>query len=611
MASKIRVLDEHTINKIAAGEVIESPASVVKELVENSMDAGATDICVEIKGGGRQLIRITDNGCGMSRDDAVLCLERHATSKIKDVEDIQSIYTMGFRGEAIPSIASISKFTLLTCQKDEKVTEGTMVLVDGGKLCECAPAARSPGTTIEVKSLFFNVPVRRKFQKSPAHDGNEILKVMTLLALGHPHIKFQLVDNQKTELQTSLLVHEDFHELLKERITAVMGPEYVAGCCPVNIANGDYSLQGYVGLPSYARLNRTGQHLFINRRAVFSPLISFLVREAFGTILPTNKHPIFVLHLTVPGEIVDVNVHPQKKEVRLRQESILREIILKGIQQAVQKGAAECHALYVPIPEPSAEPLYIMPPMKPSFSFQPRMEQELRRELEQQPVARSNPIHQKSLEAQLFKTEVTEKKPYPRVLNTIPSYIILDAQSLVEWKHLPQESLCLVDQKAAHSRVIFENLLKIRSEKRSVQSLLIPYPLQLPSHEAGLLRSHMDTFFAAGIHIQEIGPSSFLIDAIPDIFGNVDIAKLITGLIENMSGFQENKVAEKEIERRIALSASYASVSHQKRLDLQEAQILINRLFSCQTPFFCPQGKSTICYIGTDELVKKFQKGHS
>lgn len=609
MASKIRVLDEHTINKIAAGEVIESPASVAKELVENSLDAGATDICVEIKGGGRQLIRVTDNGCGMNRDDAVLCFERHATSKIREVEDIQSIFTMGFRGEAIPSIASISKFTLLTCSMEGG--EGTIVIVDGGRIMQCGPAARSPGTTIEVKSLFFNVPVRKKFQKSPAYDANEILKMMTLLALGHPNVKFQFINNQKTEIHTGTPIQSDFKEQLKNRISEVMGSEFIAGCCLVDISNENYSLQGYVGLPSYARLNRTGQSLFINHRAVFSPFISYMVREAYGTTLPTNKHPIFVLHLSLPGEVVDVNVHPQKKEVRLRQESALKEMVLKGIQQAIQTEGMKCHHLFAPISEPMTEISHTLPDIKPAFSLQSRAESEWMKEY----VPLNSPVRVSPQYSppppSLISSAPSEKRSFPKVLNTIPNYIILDAVSLESWKAVPQNGLCLVDQKAAHARVIFENLLRDHSGPIEVQSLLIPHTMTLAPHEAALLREHLDKFIAAGIHVHEIGPNSFLIDALPHVFGNVDIAKLIVDLLENMRDFEESNVIEKEIERRIALSASHAAINHGKRLQIEEAQALIHRLFKCQTPFFCPQGKPTLSYIGAEELIKKFQKGNA
>ena len=340
MTSKIRVLNDQTINKIAAGEVIENPASVLKELVENSLDAGATSICVEIQEGGRQLIRVSDDGCGMSSDDALLCLERHATSKIREVEDIEDLLTMGFRGEAIPSIAAISKLTLLTSSLHEegKKGEGTLIVVDGGRLLTCSSAPRSRGTTIEVKSLFFNVPVRRKFQKSPAFDSQEILKLLGLLALAYPSVQFELISDQKTLLKTplspSLL---SFHELLGRRLECVLGKEYSSGILPLQFQQKPYELEGYIGSPSSHKPNRTGQHLYINQRLVFSPLIASAVREGYGTMLPNHRYPIFLLHLRMPGSLLDVNVHPQKKEVRLRQEFQLKEMVIQSIQMSLRQ----------------------------------------------------------------------------------------------------------------------------------------------------------------------------------------------------------------------------------------------------------------------------------
>lgn len=609
MPSKIRLLDELTINKIAAGEVIESPASVVKELVENSLDAGATEICVEIKSGGRQLIRITDNGCGMNRDDALLCLERHATSKIKEVEDIQSIFTMGFRGEAIPSIASISKFTLLTAPQDGG--EGTVLIIEGGKILQCGSAVRSPGTTIEVKSLFFNVPVRRKFQKSPVYDANEILKMMTLLSLGHPQIKFQLIDNQKNELQTGAPPQASFKEQLKDRIAAVMSHEFVAGCYFVDKMQEPYSLQGYIGNPSLARVNRSGQYLFINHRAVFSPLISYLIREAYGTTLPTHKHPVFVLHLSLPGEVVDVNVHPQKKEVRIRQEGGLKDLVLKGIQEAIHQGSRNLHPVFNKLEDPeevrptAAHSLSV----QPAFSLYPKAERELLKEYE--PLPALPPLHLKSRQDHfLFDPLVEQKRPFPRVLGTISNYILLESSSLDPWKAVSPEALCLVDQKNAHARVIFENLQKAQSGPLAIQSLLVPYALQLTSPEASVLRSHLEIFNRAGIQIHEVGAHSFMIDAIPQIFGNIDMGKLVIDLLSNVRDFQENDPIGRSMEKKIAKIASQAAINGNKRLQIAEAQGLINQLFSCETPFLCPYGKSVIVSFTAEEIAKKFQKGN-
>lgn len=598
MASKIRVLDEHTINKIAAGEVIESPASVIKELVENSLDAGATDIYVEIQAGGRQLIRVTDNGCGMGKDDAVLCLERHATSKIRKVEDIESIDSMGFRGEAIPSIASISKFTLITCPQEESI--GTLLKVDGGKMIQCGEAVRSPGTTIEVKSLFFNVPVRRKFQKSPAYDANEIAKILTILALGHPHVKFHLIDNQKTVIQTGSLSQSDFEMQLKDRLEALMGSEFVNNCCAVNVSKEGYHLQGYVGLPILARQNRTGQYLFINKRAVFSPLISFVAKEAYGTILPTNKHPVFVLHLSIPGDSVDVNVHPQKKEVRLRQDNILRELILKGVQQALQKPNFEHNPVFAPFPE-TDEKTFSYPTINPAFPLEVRETKDWQSEYKAPEILQRLVSEKPSVVPMLF-----EKRPFPKILNTIPRFIILDAATLETWKAVPSDSLCLVDQKAAHARVIYENL-KSQVGPVAIQTLLIPHSLKLAPPEANALRLVLDFFNQLGIHIHEVGLNSFVIDALPQIFGNVEIDKVILDLMENMQNFQDDGAVKKQLELRMAISASHAAINKSKRLHVEEAQALINQLFACQSPFLCPQGKPTLACISSEELNKKFK----
>ena len=366
MSSKIRVLPEDVINKIAAGEVIENPASVVKELVDNSIDAGADEIVVEISSGGRQLIRISDNGCGMIADDALLCLERHGTSKIRDIDDLFSLSTMGFRGEAVPSIASISKFTLMTCPKAEgdqpQMREGTMVIVEGGKILKACPAVRDPGTTIEVKSLFYNVPVRRKFQKSPAYDTGEILKIVSLLALANPSVKFQLISDQKMLLSTSLAKGKPFQEMFNERIISVLGADYLDDSLAVFNEKGEYRLEGVIGKPSHTRPNRTGQHLFLNQRPIWSTMISHAVREGYGTMLPTQRFPVFALHLTMPGDLVDVNVHPQKREVRLRHEQEIKQMVIGAVSQALRT----CFA------EPPAESFYSAePPVSNSFIQRP------------------------------------------------------------------------------------------------------------------------------------------------------------------------------------------------------------------------------------------------
>ncbi len=611
MGSKIRVLSDHTINKIAAGEVIENPASVVKELVENSMDAGATEICVEIKGGGRQLIRVIDNGCGMSADDALLCLERHATSKIREVDDLNALDSMGFRGEAIPSIASISKFMLLTRPKPEdgKANPGTMVLVDGGNILRSCPAECAHGTTIEVKSLFFNVPVRRKFQKSPAYDGAEILKILTLLSLGNPHIRFQLISNMENVLNAPLSLHTTFTEQLGERIQAVLGNDFYAGLSQLEEAKDNIQLCGYIGLPFCTRHNRTGQYLFINRRAVYSPLISYAIRDGYGPTLAANRHPLYVLHITLPGSLVDVNVHPQKREVRLRQDHLIKELISQGVEKALANAGASPITHLEPVSFDFSPPPFQNCDPDPSPKTQTHISNENSKGLFKQeceiwsPPPKPQP---RSTEPWLFKETPRQENICltPKVFSTLPGYI------LVESKKLPifsKDGLCVIDQKCAHSRVIFEKLDNQKNDSSSIQQLLLPYTLETSPIEAAILKQHLESLNSLGIAIKEFGSHTFLVDAIPQAFEDSDVGALMLDLLKIMSEQPDPKAFQKEQKRSAAAAASRAAIHKSRFLSVEEAQSLVDQLMKCQFPFQCPYGKPTIIQISVDDLAKQFQ----
>lgn len=607
MTSKIRVLDEHTINKIAAGEVIENPASVVKELVENSLDAGASDICVEIKGGGRQLIRITDDGCGMNRDDALLCLERHATSKIKSIDDIYDISTMGFRGEAVPSIAAISKFTLITCS-DNDPKNGTLVLVEGGKIMQCASAARSKGTTIEVKSLFFNIPVRKKFQKSPAYDANEIMKVLSSISLGYPCIKFQLISDQKTMLSTHISEgNRTFQECLGDRIQEILGKDFFEMTCFVEGEKGEYSLKGFVGQPSYTRQNRTGQYLFINQRAVVSPLISYAVREGFGTMLSTNRHPVFVLHITMPKGLVDVNVHPQKREVRLRQEQMLKEMIVEAISKSLQKNKID---FFIPNDSAGIDLRPFSTGLEGiSFNFAQKDEPvqnesvipiEKREKIQHYaPYLEPKPIENK-ITPQFLPDRTFSKRPL--VLATVKHYLIAEASSIQENK----DGVCLIDQKAAQSRIFYEKLLRNNQQEIAIQSLLIPYSFSVTASEANCLLGYTESLNSLGISLHQTGPNSFSVDAIPEIFDASDLHRLIGEILQTLFEQHENNIVKNEREKFLARTASRAGSSANKLLSLGEAQNFAAELMKCDMPFQCPLGKPTVAFLTADELAKKF-----
>lgn len=633
LPSRIRVLSDQTINKIAAGEVIENPASVVKELVENALDAGATSICVEIQEGGRQLIRITDNGCGMARDDALLCLERHATSKIREVEDIQDLLTMGFRGEAIPSIAAISKFTLLTCPRTEeqaKTKAGTFLNIEGGRLLSCAEAARDPGTTIEVKSLFFNVPVRRKFQRSPQFDSQEILKMLGLLALGYPAIQFELIGDQKSLLKTQAGGQTlAFHDLLGKRVESVLGKDYAHSLLPVKFQQAPYEIEGFIGSASSHRPNRTGQHLFINQRAISSPLIATAVREGYGTMLPTQRYPVFVLHLRLPGTLLDVNVHPQKREVRLRQEHELKEMVIQAIQTALRHAQGnnlkepplqEDSTLTPPFWGPYAS--LLSPSSKAPFSSEETWEFKPNVSLStpsDQPFSTprcqpaSCPAPQQEQETTSLLTLNPSSLPTaPQVSATLLGYIILDPF------HLPSSlfgqvgeyregGLPLIDQRAAYARVYYEQLLK-KTDKKESQSLLIPLTVQLSVAEASIIREHLALLQQMGFELRELSQNTFVVDAFPSFLKQAHLQTCISLLLQDLIEAQTSRRLQALKEEQLALMACRASLPTTKRLSLEEAQGLVQQLMHCALPTQCPLGKPTCLYLAPDEVAKWFQK---
>ena len=321
MSCTIHLLSDETINQIAAGEVIENPASVIKELIENSLDAGATKIAVDIAGGGLKLIRVSDDGKGMNREDARMSIVRHATSKIIHAHDLFHIATMGFRGEALASVASISKMTLMTAQEGQV---GTELEIEKGQVIKESSLARNRGTTIEVRSLFYNVPARKKFQKSSAAISAEIFRVMTVMSLGHPDVQFELTSNGRKVLKT-------LAQGVQQRAKELLGEEFVAGSHLLKFQEGPLSFSGLIGAPTNTRANKMGQYLYLNRRAVVCCQISEAVREGYGTRIDERRHPIFLLNLDVPCDLVDVNVHPQKLNVRLRKEELFRNKVSEAI----------------------------------------------------------------------------------------------------------------------------------------------------------------------------------------------------------------------------------------------------------------------------------------
>jgi DNA mismatch repair protein MutL len=557
---KIKILDDHTINKIAAGEVIENPSSVVKELVENSIDAKANFILVEIKTGGRQLIRITDNGFGMGSEDAKLCLKRHATSKIRDIDDLFTISSMGFRGEAVPSIASISKMTLHTCNG----LESTFIYLEGGKVLEQSSAPREVGTTFEIKELFFNVPVRKKFQRSPTYDTQEIAKVITLQALAHPEISFQLISDSKSIIDVKAGEKKPFLELLKERAETLLGQDF--------LLSHFEGVQALFGKPCSSRHNRSGQYLFINRRPVFSPFVSAIVKESYATTLPEGRYPTFVLHLDVLGDLVDINVHPQKKEVRLREQETIKKWLFKATEQALFPPKQN-----VVYPTFTKNYTYV-PANLPREFFQVKIEDE--KELPKIP----------------FPAPTCQTQNHPKILGTLPNFIVLEEQ---------EGGLTLVDQRAAQARIFLEK--KGEQKQFEIQMLAIPYTLEFTNDEAALLLAFQKELDELGFDVKEFGEKSFILHSLPLLFSRQNPEDVIRKILNDLQQSGKTSILKQENEKRVAQACAKARLELGRKLSFFEAEGIIRELFSCKHNQLCPYGKPILIQWTQNDLIAFFQ----
>lgn len=588
MTSRIRLLDELTINQIAAGEVIENPSSVVKELVENALDAEASDISIEINAGGRQLIRITDNGIGMSYEDALLSLERHATSKLHKVDDLASIGTMGFRGEAVPSIASISKFQMRT--KPWGSEAGTLLQVEGGRIVNSTHCATEAGTCIEVKDLFFNVPVRRKFQKSPASDQNEILKIATSIALAFPSLRLRLVADQKILLNAPENMQDNFLHQLEQRVKDVLGHDFFEELQPLSFQNEDYLVEGFIGHYSNHRPNRSSQFLFINKRNVQSLLASYAIRDGYGPALPTGRFPVFILHLTMPKSDLDVNVHPQKREVRFHSEEKLRNFLKSAVEAALQKETQAPFSIFEPALTLPSPPIFKEQISFASYSL-PEREHRIS-------LPKNEP------EQELFYLPKKELN-VPKAVFCFKHFLVLE--SAPEGLNR-EEGLCIVDLEAAFFRTFYEKTLSsLQKERLPSQSLLVPITFELIPEEAEILNQNLDLFEKLGFEIREFAPKTFVVEAVPNLFSQASaeetILEIISSLKEEGRAHHWKKIEASKMAFAVAKKAKFI-----KNPSLFEAELLLKELLSCQQPYFSPAGQATIISLSCEMLSLLFKK---
>ena len=615
----IRILPVNVANKIAAGEVVERPASVVKELVENAIDAGATRIDVTVTAGGRKLIEVRDNGCGMNRDDALLSIERQATSKIRDVDDIERIDTLGFRGEAVPSIASVSRFSLKTRHVgDEAGTELTLV---GGSLMDVRDAGVPVGTTMDVRDLFFNVPARRKFLRAFETEQAHIRSVYTLHALAHPEIGMSLTADGRE------LSRLPAGASLEERIRDVFGADFCADLRKVDKRVADVRVYGFAGLPNVTRNDRSEQYVFINRRPATAPVIAYALREAYPP-LDGERKPIVLLFIEMPPDGVDVNVHPTKREVRFRKPAEVREAIILAIGEAIgfRRGSAQAAStgispvvpgdavsggarpadaprscsLRTLVPEAAARPSSVgrPPSAVPVFPY-PDAQTGGDLPVAPTPFSSSFPAVPVGAGLPLFAApEDGSPWRWCRVLGQIAGrYLLLETDG----------GYVTVDPRAARERVLYERLMeRHKTGEMLSQALLIPETVQLAPADAARLRKYLSIVQSMGFGIEDFGGDHFIVDALPDALSNVSCRELLGNIAHDLENAGTRRGSEKWREEIVAQAACRAAAAIENALANEEAEKLVNELARTRMPYTCPRGRPTMIFTSYRELERKF-----
>lgn len=684
--NKIQVLDTVTIDKIAAGEVIERPASVVKELAENAIDAGATAIVVEITDGGTTLIRIADNGCGIERDDVRGAFLRHSTSKIRTVDDLVHIGSLGFRGEALSSIAAVSQVELITKTREQEF--GVRYRINGGKEVDLEDTGAREGTTFLIQQLFYNVPARRKFLKTPITEASHVGELMTRLALSHPEISFQFINNGQSRLHTS------GNGNLKDVIYHVYGRDIASNLLLAEWEAPGMKITGFLGKPVISRGNRNFENYFINGRYVKNNIVSKAIEDAYKDFSMQHKYPFVALHMEIDGENVDVNVHPAKMELRfhnqqevynqvyaavnqgLHAEELIPHVELEvpdvsrvgncgngvkndgpvlpfeglahrsGIQESRAAGRrmpdnpVQEKAAKSPLPPPSERNLdYFMEKMKERVKayhsqrssaevmdkggiFKPEIQADRIREAAE--YGKNLQTSEKT-EASLsqaeegLKTENIGQTEEPRQLNLFEEKLltreakdeyhligqVFETYWLVEYR----DNLYIIDQHAAHERVLYERTLKsMKSREFTSQMLSPPIILDLGMQEAELLRQYMDRFTRIGFEFEEFGQESFAVRAVPDNLFCIAKKDLLLQMLDNLSDEVSRNLSPELIDEKVASMSCKAAVKGNMRLNAAEVDTLIGELLTLENPYHCPHGRPTIIAMSRRELEKKFKR---
>lgn len=639
----IKILDNKTINKIAAGEVVEGPKSVVKELVENAIDAGATAVTVEIKEGGISYIRIMDNGCGIPKEQVKTAFLRHATSKMSEIEDLEHIFTLGFRGEALASIAGVAQVELMTKTRDEET--GTYIEISGGEIKNIQDTSCTEGTTITVKNLFYNVPARRKFLKKPATESGFVSDLINKLALGHPEVSFRFINNDTT------MLHTTGNGELKASVFYVYGKEAANSMVPLEYKKGEYTLTGLIGKPELSRGNRNYENLFINGRFIKNKVVATAVEDAYKTRLLIGKFPIFVLNLQITPNQVDVNVHPAKLEVRFKNDDEIYELfyeaVFKALEQVVlipQVGWDKAPAVKttdkpIKVEQQKIEDIPVYKSVPSSFSPErgisgvtgKTVDQLLNRQHGPQNQVRQNadeflidpiivrgkeettavkdaPLMKEISHSQNVTNQGQEGAMEPEVEPFFKQYKIIGQIFQTYWMIEQGDCLYLIDQHAAHERILFEELMaRFQEENMVSQKLLLPQMLNLSPSEIEVLKENQSLLEGFGFEFETFGQNQYALRAVPYLLKEPSGAGFFTEILDSLSEQKIRSVYDMKL-LAVATKACKAAVKGHDRLSFQEAEAMIGRLLKLENPFTCPHGRPTIIEMTKYELEKKFKR---
>lgn len=579
--SKINILTDETISKIAAGEVVERPASVVKELVENSIDAASTSIEIEITSAGQSLIRVADNGEGMGKEDANLAFKRHTTSKISGAGDLERISTLGFRGEALASIAAVSQMDITTCPESEDA--GIYAYLEGGEIQSMRPASRSKGTTIEVRNLFYNVPARKKFLKRDSTELAEIVNVVGRFVVARPDIEFKLTHDGKS------IIHTPSGMTLGERIRLILGGDASNSMLEVASPEGECAVTGFVSRPSATRKDKRSQMFFLNGRYIRSRVLSDAVYDAYRSLLERGRYPAAVIFLKARPEEVDVNVHPTKLEVKFENERAVKDTVKEVIKSVFDQ-----------VKEEPTVGVFEMPGQTDASREAPV--------IEDSPGVQTEFLYDSSPE------EFSLKPQADSPIASVPEGIIPGKREENIFQvgscfivQISEKGLTVTDQHAAHERILYEVFSRASEESfAEMQSLLFPVRLDLSAPEAVCMEKFLKDFLTLGFQIEPFGEKSFVVQAAPAILKDRDIKTVIHDCLTDLSELKSVKIDR--LDELVKIASCRAAIKEGDSLTKHEMTSLLDELKRCKLPFTCPHGRPTMFDITTEELEKRFRR---